>query len=100
MKLIDKIMATVYENGGRWSLASIIAEENPMLFSVPERRLFKSRALTTSQISKSWKPEDLQYLLHNYGSIATSKIAIKLGRTKYGVQYQYRKFKNEKENSY
>jgi hypothetical protein len=102
MELIDKIMSTVYDNGGRWSLASIIAEENPMIFSVPERRYFKNRSIHTSQVAKVWKEEDLQYIKHNYYRIPLGKMAIKLGRTKNSIQnIFYKRFRNEKkENSY
>lgn len=101
MELIDKIMSTVYDNGGRWSLAFIIAEENPMIFTVPERRFLKNRSIHTSQIAKKWKDEDLQYIRHNYKFLPLDTMALKLGRTKAGIQNIITRLKNEKkENSY
>lgn len=88
-KLIDQIIGVIYENGGRWEMAKIIAEENPYYFTVPDRKYLARRAAACNRVHRRWETEELRILVHNYGVIPREKLARQLGRTRNAITYKY-----------
>lgn len=98
--LIEDIENSIKQAGGRHCLADEIILESPNWFPIGLRRFIHRRAdeirrtyarrkkKTSARLNK-WSDEDVEYLLKNYGTMKTRRLADALNRTSTTIRMKF-----------